>query len=74
MKRRYHVSVDRIVELDPDRLEEYVRANYDTDRESVEIMDIEASDGLRTPIVIDAGPYLDDLVRDHGGLEDGDLE
>lgn len=55
-EHKMYVSVDMVVSLDPERVEEYVLATYDLDEESVVISDLTEGNGVTAPIVFDGGP------------------
>ena len=60
---RFHVTHDYVVELDPDRLDEYVDATFDLDGESVKITDLTKGNAVKAPIVFDEGPGIQELVH-----------
>ena len=65
MRRNKHkmmVTVNRVIEIDPDRVEEYVLANYDPEKESIEIADLTAGDGVTAPVVYQNSVQREDLA------------
>ena len=65
MRRNKHklmVTVNRVVEIDPDRVEEYVLANYDPEKESIEISDLTEGDGVTAPVVYQNSVRREDLA------------
>lgn len=61
---RYHVSVDFVADIDPARIEEWVEANFDTDEERVQLVDLTHGDGVSTPVALKEGPHVEELVQD----------
>jgi len=68
MTHKMHVSVDMVVEIDPDRVEEWVEANFDPSEESIVVSDLTAGSAVSAPVVYDAGPHPEDLALQ--GMED----
>lgn len=51
-----HVTVMVVEELDPEHVEDWAEANYDTDSVHVSICDLDEGTGLGGPIVFEDGP------------------
>lgn len=59
---RYHLTVDCIVEIDPDRLDEWIDANYDRENESIQLTDLTLGNGVTAPVKRNVGPSTEKLV------------
>lgn len=62
-EHRYHLTVDSVVELDPDRIEEWVRSNFDLKSESVQLTNLSRGDVATAPVEFEGGPAVIDLVH-----------
>ena len=69
MSRKYHIQVDLVVDLDPDRIQEYVEANYQTERERVKITEL-TGDTTGFPVVFEDGPEITTIINE--SLGEGD--
>lgn len=65
------VSVEMVVSIDPDRVEEWILANTDPENESVMVTDLTNGDGISAPVVADKGPHPEDLMAKGARQNDG---
>jgi len=63
---KYHVSVDMVIDVPPDRLEEWIHASFDTAEERVEVSELPP----RARVVKEVGPEVEDLVLEAASPND----
>lgn len=61
---RFHIRVDFVRRIDPDRVDEWIDANFDRENENIKITDLTRGDGVTAPVVADVGPGIGKMVFD----------